>query len=156
MNSVSPASDLPQVDDLYDLVRLTLRLSRQFRQTLDEPFVQALGLNTKELLVLAAIMDGAQTPGRVAARQQLPAPTVTRIVTKLVAADLVQRVPDPGDLRRCELQLTDQGKAVRSQVRGMGQDIVQAHFGQLPPETVRSALHALRELQGALEARENA
>ncbi|WP_291430030.1 MarR family winged helix-turn-helix transcriptional regulator [Deinococcus sp.] len=139
-------------NDLYLLVRTTLRFSRRFRQALDEPLERALGLNTKELLVLASVMDGYDTPGAVAARQNLPAPTVTRIITKLVGAGLVQRVADPADLRLQRLQLTPQGQATRARTRAAGQDIVQAHFGHLPPEKVQAALAALSALDDALNA----
>ncbi|WP_216328856.1 MarR family winged helix-turn-helix transcriptional regulator [Deinococcus aestuarii] len=137
--------------ELYDLVRLTLRLSRRFLSALDEPLEAALGLNTKELLVLAAVMDGADTPGTVAARQKLPAPTVTRIVTKLVGQGLVERVTDPGDLRRQRLRLTPQGEATRGRTRATAQDIVDAHFGALPAEHVGAALAALKALEADLK-----
>ncbi|GHF55103.1 DNA-binding MarR family transcriptional regulator [Deinococcus metalli] len=146
--SLSPTDAPP--DDLYDVVRLTLRLSRRFMQALDEPLEQATGLNTKELVVLAAIMDGAHTPGKVAAAQNLPAPTVTRIITTLVGAGLVERVTDPSDLRRFELRLTPQGEATRAGVRASGQAIVGTHFGHVPPATVQAALEALRNLHDAL------
>lgn len=149
--SPTPTLTVSQTDELYDLVRLTLRLSRQFRRALDEPLERALGLNTKELLVLGAIMDGSQTPGNIAARQHLPAPTVTRIISKLVESGLVERVTDPGDLRRFELRLTPQGQATRARVRETGQDTVQAHFGQLPADTVRAALSALNDLHRAMQ-----
>ncbi|GGM03025.1 MarR family winged helix-turn-helix transcriptional regulator [Deinococcus aerophilus] len=152
MNTSSPSPTEAQTDALYDLVRLTLRLSRRFRQALDEPLETALGLNTKEVLVLASIMDGAQTPGSVAARQSLPAPTVTRIVSKLVEAGLVQRVSDPADLRRFRLQMTPQGEALRARTRATGKQIVTSHFGHLPPERVAAALQAVGELHEAMNA----
>ncbi|WP_309573200.1 MarR family winged helix-turn-helix transcriptional regulator [Deinococcus sp.] len=137
-------------DDLYDVVRLTLRLSRRFKQALDEPLEHATGLNTKELVVLAAIMDGASTPGRVAAAQNLPAPTVTRIINTLVDAGLVERVTDPSDLRRFELRLTPQGQATRASVRANGMAIVETHFGHVPESTVQAALSALKALHEAM------
>ncbi|MEF2278702.1 MarR family winged helix-turn-helix transcriptional regulator [Deinococcus sp. YIM 134068] len=137
-------------DELYDLVRLTLRLSRRFLHVLDEPLEQALGLNTKELLVLAAIMDGAETPGAVAERQRLPAPTVTRLVTKLAGLGLVERVVDPGDLRRQRLRLTERGEATRARTRSSAQDIVSARFGDLPAAEVHAALAGLRAVEARL------
>lgn len=138
--------------ELYDLIRLTLRLSRRFRQALDEPLETALGLNTKELLVLASVMDGEQTPGRIASRQSLPAPTVTRIVSKLVSAGLVERVSDPADLRCFHLHLTPQGVATRARTRQTGQAIVASHFGHLPPERIEAALRAMQAFHDALNA----
>lgn len=141
----------PEPDELYTLVRTALRLSRRFRQSLDEPLEDALGLNTKELLVLSAILDGFDTPGAVTERHRLPAPTVTRIVTKLVAAGLVERRSDPGDLRRQRLHPTESGAQTRARTRATAQDIVQAHFGHLPAELVHAALGALTRLDGALD-----
>lgn len=151
MNASAPPHTPPDIDELYDVVRFTLRLARIFNQQLDEPLEQALGLNTKELLVLGAIMDGAQTPGTIATRQNLPAPTVTRIVSKLVDAGLVERATNAGDLRRCDLRLTAQGQATRARVRATGQDIVQTHFGHLSPDTIRAAHAALTHLHAALQ-----
>ncbi|KQR04488.1 MarR family winged helix-turn-helix transcriptional regulator [Deinococcus sp. Leaf326] len=143
-------SPLPQ-DELYGLVRLTLRLARHFRQRLDEPLEQAVGLNTGEVLVLSAIMDGCDTPSAVARRQSLPAPTVTRMVTKLADAGLVQRVTDPSDLRRQRLQLTAQGEATRLKTRESAQGIVQDNFGTLDPAQVSAALAALDTLSASLD-----
>lgn len=140
---------LPQ-DELYGLVRLTLRLARHFRQRLDEPLEQAVGLNTGEVLVLSAIMDGCDTPSAVARRQSLPAPTVTRMVTKLVDLGLVRRVSDPDDLRRQRLQLTAQGEATRLRTRKSAQAIVRGRFGDLDPAQVRAALAALDTLAASL------
>ncbi|NTY01755.1 MarR family winged helix-turn-helix transcriptional regulator [Deinococcus sp. JMULE3] len=150
--SPAPAPTAPVMDDLYGLVRLILRFSRRLHHVLDDPLETALGLNTKELLVLATIMDGAGTPGAVAQAQNLPAPTVTRMVTKLVQAGLVRRVSDPGDLRLQRLELTPDGQATRARTRAVAQDIVHAHFGHLPPERVQAALAALADLDAALHA----
>ncbi|MFK7603661.1 MarR family winged helix-turn-helix transcriptional regulator [Deinococcus sp. SM5_A1] len=149
---VSESRAEPQTDQLYDLMRLTLRLSRRFRQALDEPLETALGLNTKELLVLASVMDGEQTPGRIATKQNLPAPTVTRIVSKLVNNGLVERVSDPADLRCFHLHLTPQGEATRARTRESGRAIVASHFGHLPPQRVQAALTAMQALHNALNA----
>lgn len=149
---MNPPTSSHSPDELYGLVRQTLRLSRRFRQVLDEPLEQATHLNTKEVLVLAAVMDGLDTPGAVADLHRLPAPTVTRIVTKLAAQGLLERVVDPGDLRRQRLRLTPEGEATRRRTRATLQDTVQAHFGHLPPDRVHAALVALEGLEAALTA----
>ncbi|PJI52331.1 hypothetical protein CTI14_44125, partial [Methylobacterium radiotolerans] len=53
--------------DLGEVVRLTLRLSRRFRRALDEPLLSELGLNVKELLVLAAVIRARFPRPRAAA-----------------------------------------------------------------------------------------
>ena len=150
MSLPTPPLSEAQTDSLYEMIRLTLRLSRRFRQALDEPLETALGLNTKELLVLASIMDGEQTPGRIASKQNLPAPTVTRIVSKLVKNGLVERVSDPADLRCFHLHLTPQGRATRARTRETGQAIVASHFGHLPPQRIGAALKAMQDFHDAL------
>ncbi len=156
MNS-SGSAGAGGTSDLGEVVRLTLRLSRRFRRALDEPLLSELGLNVKELLVLAAVMDGAQTPGGVAARQSLPAPTVSRIVGKLVEMGLIVRAADPVDLRRFELHLTPEGERRRERVREVAERVVDEHFGHLPPERLAQARRALEDLHAALEgAGENA
>lgn len=137
-------------DELYALVRQTLRLSRRFRQVLDEPLEQAVNLNTKEVLVLGAVMDGFDTPGAVAEHHCLPAPTVTRIVSKLAGQGLLERISDPADLRRQRLRLTPAGEAARVRTRAAAHEIVQAHFGHLPPAQVHAALSALESLEASL------
>lgn len=146
----SPSLPTSPPDDVYALVRAVLRLSRRFHQVLDDPLERSLGLNTKELVVLAAIMDGADTPSAVAERQRLPAPTVTRMVTKLAGLGLLERVTDPSDLRRQHLRLTAEGEATRARTRSTAQDIVQAHFGHLPVDRVQAAQAALDALEAAL------
>lgn len=146
--NVPPPS--PESDELYALVRTVLRLSRRLRQTLDDPLERALGLNTRELLVLSAIMDGYDTPGAVAERHNLPAPTVTRVVTKLVEGGLLSRENDPSDLRRQRLVLTPQGERTRSETRRRASATVQEHFGHLDPALVQATLSHLRALEGTL------
>lgn len=142
-------TDAPSTPELYTLVRQTLRLARRFQQTLDEPLERELGLSIKELLVLAAVMDGAHTPGAVAERQALPAPTVTRIVSRLAEQGLLERASDPADLRRFRLRLTPAGEAARARIRTLGPQIVQDQFGFLPGSQVEAARAALEDLEAA-------
>lgn len=148
MSQADPTS-IP-ADDLYVLVRTVLRYSRRFRQVLDEPLESAFGLNTKEILVLSAIMDGYDTPSAVAERQSLPAPTVSRMVSKLVAEGLIERLTDPKDLRRQRLMLTPQGAEARQDIRLRAQAMVQEHFGHLNPADLAAAVSALQTLEEGL------
>lgn len=138
--------------DLLSLVRAVLRLSRAFHAALDEPLETRLGLNIKELTVLAAITDGDLYPSHIAARHQLPAPTVTRLLARLTQLGLVRRVVEPGDLRRFRLELTEEGQRAREQTRADSERILRELFGHLPPERVRRALRALSELEASLTA----
>jgi DNA-binding MarR family transcriptional regulator len=75
------------------------------------PQLAALGLETKDLFVLAAI-DEYPHPAALADTLCMPKPTVTVYLKRLVAAHLVRREIDAGDLRRHRLNLTPAGRKV--------------------------------------------
>ena len=133
-----------------DLVRRLLRLGRAMRAALDEPMQARLGLNLKELLVLSAIAGGDDSPGRIAARQHLPAPTVTRLVARLVDLGLVERGGDPSDLRRSPLRLTDAGRDLDRLKYDEAARLLGARLAHVHPDTVQAALAALIALEAEL------
>ena len=71
--------------------------------------IAALGLETKEFFVLAAI-DEHPHPAELAATLCMPKPTVTVHVKTLEAAGFVRREIDAKDLRRYRLTLTAAGR----------------------------------------------
>ena len=73
------------------------------------PRLTALGLETKELFVLAAI-DEHPHPAALADVLCMPKPTVTVYLKRLVEADFVRREIDSGDLRRHRLTVTPAGR----------------------------------------------
>ncbi|WP_027481594.1 MarR family winged helix-turn-helix transcriptional regulator [Deinococcus pimensis] len=135
-----------------DLVRRLLRLGRAMYAVLDEPMGAALGLNLKELLVLSAISSGDDSPGRIAARQHLPAPTVTRLVARLVELGLVERGGDPSDLRRSPLRLTDAGLALDARRREEAARLLAGYLAHVADDTVHDAIVALTRLEAELGA----
>jgi DNA-binding MarR family transcriptional regulator len=91
---------------------------RLFSSVISEvaPAVQQLGLEMKELLLLAEL-DAHPHPAALAAALIIPRPSVTVYVKKLEAAALLKREIDSGDLRRHKLSLTPEGR--RTMARGM-------------------------------------
>lgn len=75
------------------------------------PAIAELGLETKELFVLAEI-DEHPHPAELAATLCMPKPTVTVNLKRLEAAGFVRREIDASDLRRHRLQVTPQGRKV--------------------------------------------
>ena len=73
------------------------------------PDVGALGIEVKELFVLAEI-DEHPHPAELAVRLSMPKPTVTVYLKRLEAAGLLRREIDPGDLRRHRLLVTAGGR----------------------------------------------
>lgn len=75
------------------------------------PQVTALGLEVKELFLLAAI-DELPHPAELAEVLCMPKPTVTVYLKRLGNAEFVRREIDAGDLRRHRLTLTPSGRKV--------------------------------------------
>ena len=73
------------------------------------PQLTALGLEAKELFMLAAI-DEHPHPAELADILCMPKPTVTVYLKRLVEAGFVRREIDRGDLRRHRLTVTPAGR----------------------------------------------
>jgi len=78
------------------------------------PDIAALGLETKELFLLAEV-DEHPHPAELAATLCMPKPTVTVLVKRLEAAGLLRREIDAADLRRHRLLLTPAGRKAMTQ-----------------------------------------
>jgi DNA-binding MarR family transcriptional regulator len=74
-----------------------------------ETDITALGLDSKELFLLAEI-DDHPYPAELASTMSMPKATVTVYLKRLEAAGFVRREIDPTDLRRHRLQLTPAGR----------------------------------------------
>jgi MarR family transcriptional regulator, temperature-dependent positive regulator of motility len=74
-----------------------------------EADINALGLDPKELLLLAEI-DEHPYPAELAAVMGMPKATVTLYLKHLEAAGFMRREIDPADLRRHRLLLTPSGR----------------------------------------------
>ncbi|MGW3094447.1 MarR family winged helix-turn-helix transcriptional regulator [Streptomyces sp. NPDC001102] len=67
--------------------------------------------SVEEWRVLSAIADGQGHPmSEIADHALMPAPTLTKLVDRMVAGNLVYRRPDPDDRRRVLLLLTGRGR----------------------------------------------
>ena len=80
------------------------------------PDITELGLETKELLVLAEV-DAHPHPAELAGVLSMPKPTVTMYVKRLEAAGFLRREIDGADLRRHRLILTPEGR--KTMTRGL-------------------------------------
>ncbi len=75
------------------------------------PAIEALGVETKALFVLAEI-DAHPYPAELALALNMPKATVTLYVKRLEAADHLRREIDPADMRKHRLHLTASGRAI--------------------------------------------
>jgi DNA-binding MarR family transcriptional regulator len=95
------------------LHKAAIRLLRLARREDD-----ATGLSAPRLSALSVVVfAGPLSLTALAAEEQVRAPTMTRIVDALVAANLVTREPDPADRRMVRIAATQEGRAVLEQGR---------------------------------------
>jgi DNA-binding MarR family transcriptional regulator len=80
------------------------------------PDISKLGLETKELFVLAEV-DERPHPAELAAALCMPKPSVTVYIKRLEAAGFLRREIDGADLRRHRLLLTPEGR--KTMTRGL-------------------------------------
>jgi DNA-binding MarR family transcriptional regulator len=105
--------------------------------------VSALGVDPKELFLLAAVDDHPH-PAGLAENLCMPKPTVTAMLKRLEADGFVTREIDPTDLRRHHLSLTAAGRKVMAR----GLQILSGAFGERLARlsaAEQSKLHALLE-----------
>lgn len=94
------------------------------------PDIAALGLETKELFLLAEV-DEHPHPAELAATLCMPKPTVTVVVKRLEAAGFLRREIDAADLRRHRLLLTPAGRKAMTQGLALLSSAFGARLGRL-------------------------
>ncbi len=80
---------------------------------------------------------------------------LSRVVGKLTELELIQRDPNPDDLRAIRVEATDAGRVLHDRVKLLRTEAIGSCLDQLPEESARSiidALPALEELAQALRA----
>ncbi|NUP08951.1 MAG: MarR family transcriptional regulator [Polyangiaceae bacterium] len=110
--------------DAAKIWSLNYRLSMQVITSV-APQIAELGLETKELFVLAEV-DEHPHPAELADVLCMPKPTVTFNVKRLEAAGFLRREIDAKDLRRHRLVVTPAGRKVMTE----GLAMLSRAFGQ--------------------------
>jgi MarR family transcriptional regulator, temperature-dependent positive regulator of motility len=108
-----------------------------------EADITALGLDSKELFLLAEV-DDHPYPAELATTLSMPKATVTLYLKRLEAAGFVRREIDPADLRRHRLLLTPSGR----QVAADGLALLSAEFDK---RLERLTVAQQKELKSLLE-----
>jgi DNA-binding MarR family transcriptional regulator len=94
------------------------------------PALQALGLEVKELFLLAQL-DAHPHPAALAGALLIPKPSVTMYVKRLEAAGFVKREIDKADLRRHKLTLTADGRKAMTRGSALLAEAFGARMGRL-------------------------
>jgi DNA-binding MarR family transcriptional regulator len=140
--SDAPAQAPPRLDDL-----LTYRLAvagRLLRGWVDARLAaEGVGAQGLGLLIRLVEQDGL-TQIDLARRQRVEAPTVCRMLDRLVRDGLVERHPHPADRRASRVLLTAEGRQAAERGMAIVADLERRAFAGLEPEE-RDLLMALME-----------
>jgi DNA-binding MarR family transcriptional regulator len=111
-NYLHPQGEMAKIDPTK-LWSLNYRLVSEVIRDV-APEIEVLGLEVKELFVLAAVEESPY-PAALASSLCIPRPTVTSYLKHLEAAGFLRREIDSADLRRHKLALTAAGRKVMAQ-----------------------------------------
>jgi DNA-binding MarR family transcriptional regulator len=127
------ANDMGQVVSstlAADLRVSVMKLARRLRQQLSKD-----DISTGQFSVLAALATrGPRTPRELADIERVQPPSMTRTLTYLVDAGLVDRTDHPQDGRQVLMSITDQGLAVVQETRRRRTAWLAQRLAELTPD----------------------
>ena len=95
--------------------------------------------------------EGPLTPSALAELEAIQRPSATRMVTKLEAAGLVTRTPDPVDGRVSRVAVTPAGRALLKSIRTRKNEYLARRLRGLEPAELETLARAAEILERLLE-----
>ena len=135
------------MDSLKDqLAYLIASVNRQLEEELVEK-LRPQGIPLEQSRILGILADGKGRPmTELAAQVLVEAPTLTKIIDRMVAQSLVYRAPDPADRRRVLIFPTRRGVATWRRIRDISTAQQQRIMGRLKPADAQRLATLLRGL----------
>ncbi|HEX2526363.1 MAG TPA: MarR family transcriptional regulator [Geminicoccus sp.] len=121
----------PHLEDqlCYAIYSAGMAIQRAYR-----PLLDSLRLTYPQYLVLNVLWrEDGQTVGSLAEQLALETSTLTPLLKRLEAAQLVRRTRNPQDERQVIVALTDQGRALEDRAGCLGEALLEAS-GQSPAD----------------------
>ncbi|MER2123676.1 MAG: MarR family transcriptional regulator [Exiguobacterium indicum] len=104
----------------FPFYAISREITRRYR-----PLLEPLGLTYPQYLVMLVVWEEeGQSLKAIGERLHLDSGTLTPLLKKLEAADLLRRVRKPEDERHIQIFLTDSGRALRKQAETIPLDLV--------------------------------
>jgi DNA-binding MarR family transcriptional regulator len=129
--------------------RLRLAITRTARRLRQEA---GTDLGPSQAAALATVeRHGPLSPSEVAKRERIKRPTATRIVRRLSAAGLIDRVRDPEDGRSSILTITSEGRALLRRLRARKTAYLAQRLRDVDAEDRATLERAAELLEGMLE-----
>jgi DNA-binding MarR family transcriptional regulator len=141
------AVELPSLDLAVEgIVDRTIGLSRRLRRMMDDTLA-GFGLTWGEFHVLSALRHtGPRSPGQLAKHAELSSGAMTNRLDRLEEAGLVRRLPDPGDRRGIQVELTEKGLETWQEsvgVQARKEALVASALGEEEKEQLNALLRRL-------------
>lgn len=112
---------------------------------LHKPYLEPLGLTFPQYLVILELLNGSPlTVGALGTRLAMDAGTITPLLKRLEAAELVSRTRDPADERRVMIDLTANSRMLEADIREITSKIKSAcQLDERGIDELRQTLDAL-------------
>lgn len=133
-------------EDIAEAAEANLALGRISRQLRRARGPSELGVGTLSALA-TLVRCGPLRLGDLAAREQVAAPTMSRVIAGLESAGYVLRDADPADGRARLLAATGQGEQLVTGLTSERTRVLAARLDRLTPQQRRGLLTGLRALE---------
>jgi len=124
----------------FPFYAISREITRRYR-----PLLEPLGLTYPQYLVMLVVWEEeGQSLKAIGERLHLDSGTLTPLLKKLEAAELLRRVRKPEDERHIQIFLTDTGRALRTQAESVPLDLVRTlDVDEEDLQVVKAALNRL-------------
>jgi DNA-binding MarR family transcriptional regulator len=138
------ASDMQRLAQL--LSQAERGVTRQIGRVVEEE-----GCTVEEWRALVLLADGvSHSMSEVAEFALLPAPTLTRLIDRMVADNLAYRTADPEDRRRVLVHITPRGRALQKRLAERIESSQAAILAEADPDDVAQLAALLADLADRL------
>lgn len=135
--------------DPQDITRLRVAVGRLHRRLAQRSTSELTFAQISALVMVEK--HGPIRQGELAAREKVAAPSMTRTVSGLVEAGLVQKIPDPDDGRSCHIVVTEAARTLLEKVRTERSAMLAERVARLSPEQYSTLVAALPVLEQLAE-----
>jgi DNA-binding MarR family transcriptional regulator len=135
--------------DPQDITRLRVAVGRLHRRLAQRSTSELTFAQISALVMVEK--HGPIRQGELAAREKVAAPSMTRTVSGLVEAGLVQKIPDPEDGRSCHIVVTEAARTLLEKIRTERSAMLAERVARLTPEQYSTLVAALPVLEQLAE-----
>jgi len=132
--------------EVLDFMRILWALDHGLQLT-SKRMVTTWGLTGPQRMVIRLVGRFPNiSAGHLAQALHLHPSTLTGVLKRLEAREILWRKPDPKDGRRALFGLTPKGRELNIPMRGTVESAIEAALAKLPADTVKAAGDALAEI----------